>query len=131
MSIGVALDELRATLDGLERAPYLVTVGDDARPHVVAVPWRWRDDELELPAGNRSVANAAVRRDVTLLWAPNDAGGYTLIVDAVVLQTEGTGTGDNLIRVRPTKAVLHRPAAAPTGTACGADCVPLETGRAG
>ncbi|HEV2311206.1 MAG TPA: hypothetical protein VGU73_11850 [Acidimicrobiia bacterium] len=131
MSIGVALDELRATLDGLARAPYLVTVSDDARPHVVAVPWRWRDDLLEVPAGNRSVANAAMRRDVTLLWPPNDAGGYTLIVDAEVVQTEGTGSGDNLIRVRATRAVLHRPATVPTGTACGADCVPLDTGRAG
>ncbi|HEY6316658.1 MAG TPA: pyridoxamine 5'-phosphate oxidase family protein [Acidimicrobiia bacterium] len=125
MSIGVALDELRAALDGLERAPYLVTVGDDGRPHAVAVPWRWRDDELDVPAGNRSLANAGTRPDVTLLWPANDADGYTLIVDATVVHTEGTGTGDNLVRVRPTRAVLHRPATGPTDTACGADCVPL------
>jgi hypothetical protein len=135
MSIGVALDELRAALAGLERAPYLVTVGDDGRPHAVAVPWRWRDDELDVPAGNRSLANAAARPDVTLLWPANDTGGYTLIVDATVVHTEGTGTGDNLVRVRPTRAVLHRPATGPTDTPCGADCVPLtatpDTGRAG
>lgn len=125
MSIAVALDELRAALDDLARAPYLVTVGDDARPHVVAVPWQWRGDELAVPAGNRSLANAEARRAVTLVWPANDAGGYTLIVDATVVHTEGTGTGDNLIRVRPTRAVLHRPATGPTETACGADCVPL------
>jgi hypothetical protein len=78
-----------------------------------------------VPAGNRSVANAAARPDVTLLWPADDVGGYTLIVDATVVHTEGTGTGDNLIRVRPTRAVLHRPASGPTDTACGADCVPL------
>jgi hypothetical protein len=132
VSIAVALEELRAALEGFERAPYLVTIGDDARPHAVAVPWRWRDHELEAPAGNRSVANAAARRDVTLLWPANDPGGYTLIVDATVVEIEGTGAGDNLIRVRPTRAVLHRPAAGPTDTACGADCVPLtDAGRAG
>ncbi len=132
MSIAVALEELRGALEGLERAPYLVTVGDDARPHVVAVPWRWRGDELEVPAGNRSVSNAESRRDVTLLWPANDGGGYTLIVDAAVVGTEGTGAGDKVIRVRPTRAVLHRPAAGATDTACGADCIPLtDAGRAG
>ena len=104
MSVTVALDELRAALDGLERAPYLVTVGDDGRPHAVAVPWRWHDDELDVPAGNRSLANAAARPDVTLLWPANDAGGYTLIVDATVVHTEGTGTGDNLVARPPDAA---------------------------
>jgi len=125
MSVAVALDELRAVLAALERAPYLVTVSDDGRPHAVAVPWTWRDDDLEVPAGNRTVANAAVRPDVTLLWPANDLGGYTLIVDGTAGHTEGTGTGDNCIRIRPTRAVLHRPATGPTGTACDADCVPL------
>jgi Pyridoxamine 5'-phosphate oxidase len=129
MSVGVALDELRSVLAELERAPYLVTVSDDGRPHAVAVPWGWRDDDLEVPAGNRTVANATARPDVTLLWPANDAGGYTLIVDGTAVHTEGTGTGDNRIRVRPTRAVLHRPATGPTDTACGADCVPL-TGEA-
>ena len=36
------------------------------------------------------------------------------------------------VRVRPTRAVLHRPAPAPAGGgACGSDCVPLlDAGRA-
>jgi len=136
VSVAVALDELRAALDGLERAPYLVTVSDDGRPHVVAVAWGWRDDELDVPAGDRSLANAAARPDVTLLWPANAAGGYTLIVDATAVHAEGRGTGDNRMRLRPTRAVLHRPARGPTGTACGADCVPLpaaapDAGRTG
>ena len=129
MSVAVALDELRAVLAALERAPYLVTVTDDGRPHAVAVPWSWRDDDLEVPAGTRTLANATARPDVTLLWPANDPGGYTLIVDGTAVHTEGTGTGDNLLRVRPTRAVRHRPATGPTDTACGADCVPL-TGEA-
>jgi hypothetical protein len=125
MSIRVALEELRAAVASHERAPYLVTVGDDGRPHSVAVDWRWNGDELDLPVGNRTVANARSRSLVMLLWPPNDQGGHTLIVDATVTQIEGTGTGDNLVRVRPTGAVLHRPAEGPTDTACGADCVPI------
>jgi len=72
---------------------------------------------------------------VSLLWPPDDVGGYSLIVDAEVTGTAGTGSGDNLVRVRPTRAVLHRPApTAPdappvAGDGCAADCIPLFDGR--
>jgi hypothetical protein len=127
MSIGVELEELRSALETLERPPYLLTVGDDGRAHSVAVAWEWHDDEIDCAVGNRTLANARSRPDVSLLWAPNDAGGYSLIVDATVTATAGTGSGDNVVRVRPTRAVLHRPApdGAVLASGCGADCVPL------
>ena len=127
MSIAVDLEQLRATIDTLDRAPYLLTVSDDGRAHSVAVAWQWHEDEITCAVGNRTLANAGTRPDVSLLWPPNDADGYSLIVDATVTATSGTGTGDNLVRLQPTRAVLHRPApdGATLATGCGADCVPL------
>jgi hypothetical protein len=127
VSIAVDLEQLRATIDTLDRAPYLLTVSDDGRAHSVAVAWQWHDDEITCAVGNRTLANAGTRPDVSLLWPPNDADGYSLIVDATVTATSGTGTGDNLVRLQPTRAVLHRPApdGATLATGCGADCVPL------
>ncbi len=132
MSIPVELTALRDTIAAHTRPPYLLTVGDDGRAHSVAVDCTWRGDELEMPAGNRTVANAGARPLVSLLWPPDDVGGYSLIVDAEVTHTEGSGSGANLVRVRPTRGVLHRPAASAAdateleaATGCGSDCVPL------
>ncbi len=127
MSIPVELEALRDTIADLARPPYLLTVADDGRAHSVAVDCSWRGDELELPVGNRTLTNAAARPLVSLLWPPNDVGGYSLIVDAEVTHTAGTGAGDNRVRVRPTRAVLHRPAASATDASagCASDCVPL------
>jgi hypothetical protein len=127
MSIAVDLEQLRATIDTMARAPYLLTVADDGRAHSVAVAWTWHDDDLDCAVGNRTLANARSRPDVSLLWAPNDVDGYSLIVDATVLATAGSGDGDNVVRLQPTRAVLHRPApdGATLASGCGADCVPL------
>jgi hypothetical protein len=125
MSIEVQLDALRGAVDETDRAPYFLTVGDDARPHCVATEWRWHGDELVFSVGNRTLANARARSAVAVLWPPRDRDGYSLIVDGIVSSTEGTGAGDNLVRVRPVRAVLHRPAVDPTDTPCGSDCLPL------
>jgi hypothetical protein len=131
VSIGVDLEQLRATIDTLTRAPYLLTVSDDGRAHSVAVAWQWHEHEIDCAVGNRTLANARSRPEVSLLWAPDDADGYSLIVDATVTATAGSGVGDNVVRLEPTRAVLHRPA--PDGAAlkdgCGADCVPLTGPR--
>jgi hypothetical protein len=50
---------------------------------------------------------------VALLWPPNERGQFSLIVDAVA-----TRAGDGAVHLRPTRAVLHRPA--PSGA--GSDC---------
>jgi hypothetical protein len=120
MSIAVGLDELRAQIDELATHPYLLTVGDDGRAHSVAVPVRWSGDELVVPAGNTTSANATARPLVALLWPPSERGGFSLIVDATVTGRALTDAGFELT-LRPTKAVLHRPA--PSGT--GNDCAPV------
>jgi hypothetical protein len=126
VSISVALERLRDEIDTRDLA-YLLTVSDDDRPHGVAVVYGWDGDELVVGAGNRSHANAEARPRVSLMWPPTEPGGYTLIVDATVTTTSGTGAGDNALRLRPTSAVLHRPATgdAPTRAGCEADCEPV------
>ena len=125
MSIPVALEKLHAEATRFGPTPYLLTVGDDGRPHSVSVAVIWEGDSLVAKSGKRSTANVAARPLVSLLWAPSEPGGYSLIVDG-----EGAARGvgeDARVVVRPTRGVLHRPAAVPAASedACSADCVPL------
>jgi hypothetical protein len=125
VSVSVPLDRLRTAIAETDRAPYLLTTADDGRPHSVAVDFAWRDDTLVLPVGNRTLVNARARPNISLLWPPKEPDGYSLIVDAIVMETMGSGNGDNAVCVRPTTAVLHRPATGPTEPGCAADCVSL------
>lgn len=122
MSIPVALEQLRNETRRFPRAPYLLTVSDDARPHAVAVTVVWEGNALVMAVGKRSASNAATRPQVSLLWSPSEPGGYSLIVDG----TASAGS-DGRIALAPTRAVLHRPAATPDAAkpGCSADCVPI------
>ena len=119
MSVKVELGELAERLAEFGFA-YLITVGEDRRAHLVAVTPALDGDHLVVAGlGRQSTTNAATNHDVTLVWPPTNAGGYSLIVD-------GTATaGDASITVRPTRAVLHRPAPGPDGAPCGSDCQPI------
>ena len=122
MSVPVALEELRAQVERFGARPYLLTVGAEARPHAVSVhvEWNTEGDALIARAGKRTIANAGERPAVTLLWAPVDDEGFSLIVD-------GTAeVDDDRVRVRPATAVLHRTVATagPSGP-YGSDCVPV------
>jgi len=126
MSVTVSLEALRAEMAQRSRAPYVLTVSPDGRPHAVAIRADWDGDSLTLEPGNRTVANAADRRLVSLVWPPDEADGYSLIVDALVLAVEAPGDGRNRLVLVPTNAVLHRPAIAPgRADGCSADCIPL------
>ena len=57
---------------------------------------------------------------VALLWPPPAHGGYSLIVDADVIASVVV-EGGHEVTLRPTRAVLHRPA--PSGS--GNDCSPV------
>ena len=115
MSIPVAIDEIRRVAANQAPFAYLLTTGDDSRPHAVAVVPTFGDDGLVCTVGRTSAANAATRTAVSLVWPPGAPGDYSLIVD-------GTATvGDATVTVRPTGAVRHRPAA--DG---GNDCVRLD-----
>jgi hypothetical protein len=122
MSIEVTPQQLAQTLTRY-RFAYLVTVGDDARSHVLAVTTTLVNDTLLVTdLGRTTRANVATNPSVTLVWPPADPSDYSLIVDGV-----GSMRDDELA-VAPTRAVLHRPAppqAPPTGDGCESDCVEL------
>jgi hypothetical protein len=111
VSIAVEIDRLRDAIADFERAPYLLTTSDDGRPHSVAVAVGWAGDEIELQGGRRTAANAREHGLVALVWAPDDPTGYSLIVDGDVTAV----SDDDVVRIRPTRAVLHRPAPPVTG----------------
>lgn len=125
MSIAVDLERVRAEAQRRGPGAFLLTVTDSSRPHVVAVTVGWEDGSVVASVGRGSARNAGDRRGVTVLWPPEEPGGYSLIVDGDA-SVEPTDDGGR-VTVQVTKAVLHRPG---TGTApgCGSDCVPL--GRA-
>ena len=123
MSVKVDLDQLASALDDFTFA-YLITVGDDYHAHTVAVEPVLTDGILDVgTVGGGTRRNLAQHDGVTLVWPPHEPGGYTLIVDG-----RGRAAGDTL-RVVPSRAVLHRPAApgATTKPGCLHDCVPLES----
>lgn len=115
MSVRVDLDELASNLQHYGFA-YLLTVGDDQRPHAVAVRPTLDGQALQVDGlGRTSRANLEARPDVTLVWPPFEHGGYSLIVDG-----RGALT-DSGVSVAPGHAILHRPAEDGTGH----DCVAL------
>jgi hypothetical protein len=103
---------------------YVVTVCEDGAPHTVYAPVRWEGDGLAVEAGARTAANAALRPAVSLLYAVRADGDYSLIVDGTA--DVESGGGARRVRVRPTRAVYHRPGPpSDPASSCGADCIPL------
>ncbi len=146
MTVPVPLEELRHELDRRGTLVYLVTVGDNGRPHCVAVRIGWDGDQLEVRTGTTSGRNAGLRRDVTMLAPPQpwrvgspigsageaagaDTNSYSLIVDGDVIATEPAHEGGSVVHIRPVHAVFHRPASAPDGAPVH-DCMPLADGSA-
>ena len=80
MSIPVELDVLEAKTGEYGWA-YLLTVGDDMRPKIVACPPDWHDGVMCFAAGGGSARNSVVRPAVTVTFPPLEPDGYTLIVD--------------------------------------------------
>ena len=120
VSIPVELEAVRARIDEFGDGAYLLTVGEDRRPHVVSVRVACTTDGLTMPAGRRTAANLASLPELTLLWPSPNGGEYSLIVDAVVIAPPDA---DGTFTARPTSAVLHRLA---TATGTGPTCLPVE-----
>jgi hypothetical protein len=103
MSVEVEINSLGAALDDYPWG-YVVTVSDSSQARLVAVPTRFDDGLLIAPAGPGTLRNATARPEVTMVFPPPAGSGYSLIVDGVA-----EVVGDTVC-VRPTRAVLHRPA---------------------
>lgn len=105
MSVKVELDGLWDRIDEFGRRAYLVTVSDDATPHVVSVVVDRVDDRIVVGAGRRTRANLESRPTLTLLWPPATDPAYSLLVDATLV---GDVDGGDRIAVVATSGVLHR-----------------------
>jgi hypothetical protein len=123
VSVPVDLERLADEVRRFGGAAFVLTTGEDSRPHAVHVPVvLGADGVLSAEGGNRTRTNAAARPLVSVVWAPLEALGYSLIVDG-----DARVDGESLT-ITPTRAVLHR-STPPAGTgagACGSDCVPLS-----
>ena len=118
VSVSVSLERLRDEVAHYGAHPFILTVSDAGRPHAVAATVAWEGDDLVGGCGRSTAANATARPEISLLWPPLEAEGYSLIVDGVA------EVDDQQIRLRPTKAVLHRSAPSPDPLkACSSDCV--------
>ncbi len=117
MSVPVDVSDLESRLVEFGRTPFLVTTGDDLRPHTTHVVVALDDENLVSMVGRTTAHNASARSLVALLWMPVETDGYSLIVDG-----EATVDGST-VRVRPTKAILHRNAG---GENYAADCLRLD-----
>jgi hypothetical protein len=122
MSIAVELRDLAAAIERYGPTAYLLTGGEDGRPHISHVPVSLGADGdqpvLSVPAGGRTVRNATARPLLALLWPPVEPDGFSLIVDATAPADVDPAT-DTLV-LAPTGGVLPRPAAAG-----GSDCRPV------
>jgi hypothetical protein len=121
MSVKVTKDELRDQLDRFGPAAFLVTTGDDSRPHTTHVVVRGDADRLSCAVGTKTARNIAARPAVVLLFPPVEAGGFSLIVDADATADAEAGVA----HLTPGRVVLHRNAVAGDG-GYEADCVRLD-----
>jgi hypothetical protein len=124
MSVPVELSALRAAIAEHGRVAYLLTVNDDATPHVVSVEVTVTGhdvdgDRLVVGTGRRTRANLERATRVTLLWPAGPDPAYSLIVDATVASLADDGASAALA---PSAAVLHRVAGA---AGEGPNCVPV------
>ncbi|MFG3523178.1 pyridoxamine 5'-phosphate oxidase family protein [Nocardia nova] len=124
MNPEVKTDELARVIADYDLA-HLVTIGDNSLPRVVPAHPVPQSGRLHVAApGSHTRDNVAARPAVSLVWAPREPTGYSLIVDGL-----GTMEDDQLV-IAPTRAILHR--VAPPGQVsaegeCGNDCrvIPL------
>lgn len=123
MSIPVETSNLADVITRYRYA-YLMTTTAHGAPHAVAVFAVLQDGDLIVDrVGRRTRENALARPAVGLVWPPESAEDYSLIVDG---HAEVVG---EQMRITPTRAVLHRSAPSPrpkASGACGSDCVELD-----
>jgi len=107
----VSLEALQEKVAEFGTTPFLLTVGGDRRAHVVSVRAAVDGAQIRVSAGRTSQRNVSENPAATLLWAAPAGEPYSLIVDGEV--EHGDDREDELV-IRPTRAVLHRVADAPT-----------------
>ena len=128
MSIPVEPADIGNQLERFGAAAYVLTVRDDATPHIAHLAMRLDGDVLRCGASRSAAANVVSRPNISVLWPPYEPGGYSMIVDAVARTVDGAEGLE--LELRPTSGVLHRPATPatpPSNSGCASDCAPLSS----
>lgn len=126
MSVPVSPEDLGATASRYGQGAFLLTDGEDHRPHITHVEVGIEAAVVDCEVGRTAARNVATNPKVSLLWAPFEPEGHSLIADGdAVVETNDKG---GRVSVSVSRAVLHRPLpAARTATSeCESDCVELE-----
>ena len=93
---------------------YLFTVSDGERPHLLALRPTVVGDGAErklrfVTGGGTAYRNVGARPMVSLVFPPGEhSDGYSLVVDGEATIDDATDAA--IVAVRPSGAVLHRPA---------------------
>lgn len=112
MSVKVELPKLLEVAAGFATVPLLLTVDDDGRPRASAVTVSWAGEVATVRAGHRSVANAAGRALVSLLWPAPPGERFALLVDCTVEgvtpdPAEAGPKAGGFVTIRATHGILH------------------------
>ena len=121
MSIPVEIENLEAALSEYGMNPYLITIDNEAHPHITHVTLSRDSLGFVCGIGKKTSANVLERPSVALLWPPMKQDSHSLIVDGVmeVIDTQEGPQG----RITPKAAILHRPAVKKdTDQNCDSDC---------
>ena len=116
MSIKVELDELRAVAAGQAPFAYLLTVSDDAAPHLVAITPAIGDGEITCEAGQDAAARTRPRGRTSRCSGRPPTRPTTRSSSTATRPSTGRSSASH-----PRRAVRHRPA--PGG---GNDCAPVS-----
>ncbi len=121
MSKAVDLDQLADVLGEYPFA-FLVSVAEDASPHVLSVLPRFESGTLVVEGvGRHTQTNVGATGRATLVWPPTDPTDFSLIVD-------GAATCDgSTLHIEPTSGIYHRPAVDADGTRTGSDCAAIAS----
>ncbi len=102
---------------------YLITITPHGRVHTSVVHPAVGGGAVTVAASDRVRTNVRAHPELSLVWPPPDATGYSLIVDGVGDERDG------VLTLTPSRAILHRPATEPSapGAAdgCVQDCIEL------
>lgn len=112
MTEKVELDRLLEVAAGFGTVPMLLTVDEDGRPRASAVSVQWDGPIATVRAGHRSLANAAARPLVSLLWPAPAGERFALLVDgeASAVTPDAAEPGQKaggIITVTASSGMLH------------------------
>ncbi len=110
MTLKVKLDTLLEVAAGFATVPLLLTTDAGGRPRASAVTVSWEGTVATVRAGHRSVANAADRPLVSLLWPAPPGERFALLVDGEATAATPDGPehkSGGVVTIEATSAILH------------------------